>query len=80
MKYFFILLVSLWPLQTFSAEKKKVFKKTQEVSFDSQDVDGLARSPDGAYVNPKKGVKFMPLYKVDKMFDRDIKNSVEYLR
>ena len=68
------------PTLSFSKEKKKTYKKTQEVSFESTDIDGLVRSPDGAYLNQKKGVKFLPLYNVQKNFDREIKNSVEYLR
>ena len=65
-----------------AAEKKKttVFRKTQSVEFESSDVDGKIHSPDGAYVNPKKSVKFMPLYKIDQQFDREIKDSVEYLK
>ena len=62
------------------AGKKTVYKKTQEVSFESTDVDGLVRSPDGAYLAPRKGVKFMSLYKINNTFDKDIKNSVEHLR
>jgi hypothetical protein len=61
-------------------EKKKNYSKTQEVSFDSTDIDGLVRSPDGAYLNQKKGIKFLPLFQVEKSFDREIKSSVEYLR
>lgn len=61
-------------------KKKTVYKKTQEVSFESTDVDGLVRSPDGAYLNQKKGVKFLPLYKIGNAFDREVKNSVEHLR
>lgn len=65
----------------YSAEpKNKVYKKTQKVDFESTDVDGLVRSPDGAYLNPKKGIKFLPLYRVEKNLDREIKKSVEYLR
>lgn len=81
-KIIFILVFMLISTQVQSAEKekKKVFKKTQEVSFDSTDVDGLVRSPDGAYLNQKKGVKFLPLYKVEKSFEKEIKNSVDYLR
>jgi hypothetical protein len=75
----FILTITL-VITVQAAEKKKVFKKTQEVNFESTDVDGLVRSPDGAYLNQKKGVKFLPLYKVEKAFDREIKNSVDYLR
>lgn len=80
MKYLLIIFITFSPQWLWAAGKKKAYKKTQEVSFDSADVDGLVRSPDGAYLNQKKGVKFLPLYKVEKMFDRDIKNSVEYLR
>ncbi|MCB0351200.1 MAG: hypothetical protein KDD38_08455, partial [Bdellovibrionales bacterium] len=64
MKYFLILIVFLISIGSHAEAKKKVYKKTQEVSFDSTDVDGLVRSPDGAYLNQKKGVKFLPLYKV----------------
>lgn len=63
-----------------SAETKKQFRKTQEVNFEGSDVDGQARNPDGDFLLDKKGVKFMPLYKVDKHFDSEIKNSVDYLR
>lgn len=66
----------------FAAEKKKnvQYRKTQSVDFDASDVDGKIHSPDGAYVNPKKSMKFMPLYKIDQQFDREIKDSVEYLK
>lgn len=63
-----------------AGSKKKIYSKTQKVDFESTDVDGLVRSPDGAYLNQKKGIKFLPLYKVEKNLDREIKNSVEYLR
>jgi hypothetical protein len=65
---------------TFAEEKKKTYKKTQQVNFEGSDVDGLARTPDGAYLHQKKGIKFLPLYKVEKNFDKEIKSSVEYLR
>lgn len=66
--------------QVEAQSKKKVFKKTQNVSFDGTDVDGTVRSPDGAYLVQKKGIKFLPLYKVKKQFDESIKESVDYLR
>ncbi|MCB0361581.1 MAG: hypothetical protein KDD35_02600 [Bdellovibrionales bacterium] len=62
------------------AKAKKSYRKTQEISFDGTDIDGQSRNPDGAYLLQKKGVKFMPLYKVQKHFDEEIKNSVDYLR
>lgn len=60
--------------------KKVSYRKTQEVSFDATDIDGVVRSPDGAYLLQKQGVKFMPLYKVNRQFEKNIKASVEYLR
>ncbi|MCC7405918.1 MAG: hypothetical protein IT288_16100 [Bdellovibrionales bacterium] len=60
--------------------KKTSVRKTQEVNFEETDIDGVVRSPDGAYLLQKRGVKFMPLYKVQKHFDDEIKNSVDYLR
>lgn len=65
--------------QSFSAEKKRA-PKVQDVSFDGDQVDGVARSPDGFYITQKKAVDFLPLYKVRETFDSNIKESVEYLR
>tara|TARA_Y100000817_G_scaffold277261_1_gene239289 strand:+ start:154 stop:393 length:240 start_codon:yes stop_codon:yes gene_type:complete len=56
------------------------YRKTQEVNFDGVDVDGVARSPDAAYLTQRRGIKFMPMYKVRKRFDDEIKKSVDYLR
>lgn len=63
-------------------ETKKVtkYKKTQEVNFDSQDVDGVVRSPDGAYLLQKRGVKFTPLYKVEQQMENGIVESINYLK
>jgi hypothetical protein len=55
-------------------------KKVQEVNFEGSEVDGQARNPDGAYLVQKRGVKFLPLYKVREQFDENIKDSVEYLK
>jgi hypothetical protein len=60
--------------------KKTVYKKSQNISFDGTDIDGVVRAPDGAYLVEKKGVKFLPLYNVKKQFDDSIKESVDYLR
>lgn len=61
--------------------KKKVqYRKTQEVNFDGSDIDGQVRSPDGAYLLQKRGVRFMPLYKVNNQFEKNILESVEFLR
>lgn len=64
-----------------SEGKKKVsYRKTQEVNFDETDIDGQVRSPDGAYLLQKRGVQFLPLYKVNNQFEKNILESVEYLR
>lgn len=64
------------------AEKrtKVKYRKTQEVNFEEQDIDGLARTPTGAYLVQKRGVDFVPLFKVRERFDDSIKDSIEYLR
>ena len=68
-------------LIAFSISAKSVkYKKTQEVNFEGADVDGQVRNPDGAYVLQKRGVDFLPLYKVRSGFDENIKESIEHLR
>lgn len=62
------------------AKKKAQFRKTQEVSFDETDIDGQVRAPDGAYLLQKRGVRFLPLYKVNHHFEKHILESIEYLR
>lgn len=83
MRTLIILLILLMPFSVNAEEKagkKVVYKKSQNVSFDGTDIDGVVRAPDGAYLVEKKGVKFMPLYNVKKHFDDSIKESVDYLR
>jgi len=60
--------------------KKVEYRKTQDVNFDAVDVDGKGRSPDGAYLVQKRGIDFVPLYKVRKNFDDSIKESAEYVK
>lgn len=60
--------------------KKVQYRKTQEVNFDASDIDGQVRNPDGAYLVQKRGIDFVPLYKVRKNFDESIKESVEYIK
>ncbi|MCB0348389.1 MAG: hypothetical protein KDD37_06110 [Bdellovibrionales bacterium] len=70
-----------------SAEKPAIkkntkvkYRKKQEVNFEEQDIDGLARTPTGSYLVQKRGVDFAPLFKVRERFDESIKDSIEYLR
>jgi hypothetical protein len=60
--------------------KKVEYRKVQDVNFDAMEVDGQVRNPDGAYVVQKRVIEFLPLYKVRKNFDENIKESVEYLK
>ena len=60
--------------------KKVEYRKTQDVNFDGSDVDGQVRNPDGAYLVQKRGIDFVPLYKVKQNFDDNIKDSVNYVK
>jgi hypothetical protein len=73
--------VTLTLLTTSTVWAKKVqYRKTQDVNFDAMDVDGQVRNPDGAYVVQKRVIEFLPLYKVRRNFDENIKESVEYVK
>ena len=78
------LALSIFVLTLFSTStvwaKKIEYRKTQDVNFDAVDVDGQVRNPDGAYVVQKRVIDFMPLYKVRRNFDENIKESVEYVK
>lgn len=64
-----------------SAEAKtKVTRKVQEVNFGEMNLKGTIRNPDGAYLVQKRGIKFMPLYDVQKDMDSRIRESSLYLR
>lgn len=55
-------------------------KKVQEVSFGEMDLKGTVRNPDGAFLVQKKGIRFLPLYQVQKNFDHKIRESVQYMK
>ena len=78
MKYVVLLLVLTFAAPVFA--KKVKYRKVQEVDFEATDIDGKVRNPDGAYLVQKRGVKFLPMYKVRSTFDENIKDSFEYLR
>lgn len=76
-----VLCMTVHFLMISAASAKKVeYRKTQEVSFDAVDIDGKVRNPDGSYLVQKRGIDFVPLYKVRKNFDDSIKESVEYVK
>lgn len=84
MTSFHILITALLVCNLSFAEvktKKKIkYRKTQEVDFEAQDIDGVARTPTGSYLVQKRGIDFVPLYKVKEKLDDSIKESIEYLR
>ncbi|HEX7676171.1 MAG TPA: hypothetical protein VF412_18485 [Bdellovibrio sp.] len=59
--------------------KTKTVRKIQEVNFGDMNLKGTIRNPDGAYLVQKRGVKFMPLYDVQKDMDSRIRESALYL-
>ena len=55
--------------------KVKVTRSIQEVNFSEMSLKGTIRSPDGAYLVQRKGLKFMPLYQIKKDFDQRIRQT-----
>lgn len=78
MRFLLIILIMIVSVEANAKSTKS--SKPQEVNFEGSEVDGQVRSPDGAYMVQKRGAQFMPLYDVKKQFDKDIKDSAEYLR
>ncbi len=61
-------------------EKKTKVRKTQEVNFSEMSLKGTIRNPDGAYLVQKNGVKFLPLYEVQKNMDEKIRDAAGYVQ
>lgn len=59
--------------------KQQTIRKVQEVNFGDMNLKGTIRNPDGAYLVQKRGIKFMPLYDVQKDMDTRIRESSLYL-
>lgn len=49
--------------------------KVQEVNFEEMTMKGTIRNPEGAFLVQKKGLKFFPLYEVQKDMDAKIRSS-----
>lgn len=62
------------------AKKRKEIRKVQEVSFSDMDLKGTSRNPEGAYLVQKRGIKFLPLFEVQKDFDKSIRESAAYMK
>ncbi|MCE3011376.1 MAG: hypothetical protein LW875_12280 [Proteobacteria bacterium] len=77
----FVFSVSLFLSSVNLAQSKsKTYRKVQEVNFEEMNLKGTVRNPDGAYLVQKRGIKFMPLYDIQKEMDSKIRESVEYVR
>ncbi|MEK2644981.1 hypothetical protein [Bdellovibrio sp. BCCA] len=64
---------------TTAFAKQRTVRKVQEVNFGEMNLKGTIRNPDGAYLVQKRGIKFMPLYDVQKDMDGRIRESALYL-
>lgn len=64
---------------TTAFAKKSTVRKVQEINFGEMNLKGTVRNPDGAYLVQKRGIKFMPLYDVQKDMDSRIRESSLYL-
>ena len=60
--------------------KSKVTRKVQEVNFGEMSLKVTIRNPDGAYLVQKRGIKFLPLYDVQKDMDAKIRETSQYVR
>lgn len=60
------------------AKNTKV-RQTQEVNFSEMNLKGTIRNPDGAYLVQKKGLKFLPLYNIQKDLDHKIREASLYV-
>jgi hypothetical protein len=63
-----------------SAELKKSKGKIQEITFSDMDIKGNARTPDGAYLVQRRGLRFLPLYQVKQDFDNRIRESIVQMK
>jgi hypothetical protein len=54
--------------------------RVQKINFEETDVDGKVRQPDGSYIVQKRGIEFIPLYKLKENFDEQIEESLQYIK
>lgn len=72
------LFVLLMSMKTVAQTGKN--RKTQEVNFSEMSLKGTIRNPDGAYLVQKRGIKFLPLYEVQKNMDEKIRDAAGYVQ
>lgn len=76
----YILIIIALSLPNVAWAKSSTSKNVQHVEFSGSEVDGQVRNPDGSFLNQRKGMNFLPLYKVKQHIDQGIKDSLEYIR
>ena len=77
MKKVIILIILIVPTLAWSEGSKKT---VQKLNFAEENVDGKVRQPDGSYVVQKRGIEFVPMYRLRENFDEQIQDSLEYLK
>lgn len=75
-----LLIVLIISVSEAFAQKKRSVRKVQEVNFAEMNLKGTFRNPDGAYLVQKRGIKFLPLYDVNKDMDARIRDSSFYVK
>ena len=65
-------------LQAYAGDVKHA--KVQEVNFEEMNLKGTVRNPDGAYLVQKRGVKFLPLYDINKNMDAKIRATADLIK
>lgn len=75
-KYFLIIVITTYSFNSFSENSKR--KHIQEVSFTEMDLKGSVRNPDSSFLIQKKNIKFIPLFEVQKSFDKKIRSTSLY--
>lgn len=73
------ILLSLIIISSVATAEETGSSKVQRVDFGETDINGKVRSPDGSYLVQKKGIDFVPMYKVKKKLNDGVKESLEYI-
>ena len=76
--YTLALLLLITFLSEKSDAKKQIKRNIQEVNFSDMNLNGTLRNPDGAYLVQKSGIKFKPLYEVQKDLATRIRETALY--
>jgi hypothetical protein len=73
------MIVFIFGRASIGLAKDKAIRKVQEINFGEMNLNGTIRNPDGAFLVQKRGIKFLPLYDVQKDMDSRIRESALYL-